>query len=101
MNLVWHPEIQEEIDEGVDYYFKKEPGVEDEFIEALKAATRKLLKDPGFPRQFDPPYRRVVAERFPYQIIYRIEADTVRIIAVMHQSRKPGYWKGREATWDE
>lgn len=100
MNIVWHPEIQEEIDQGVDFYFEKQLGIEDEFIDELKAAIRKLLEDPCFPRQFDPPYRRIFTERFPYQIIYRIDGDTIRVIAVMHQSRMPGYWKEREGEWE-
>ena len=99
MNVIWHPEIQGEIDEGVDYYFEKQPGVEDEFIDSLEAAVRKLLKDPTFSREFDPPYRRVVANRFPYQIIYRVGEDILWILAVRHQSRRPGYWKDREAIW--
>jgi toxin ParE1/3/4 len=40
-----------------------------------------------------------VTDRFPYQIVYRISGDSVWIVAVMHQSRRPGYWKKREATW--
>lgn len=97
MNLIWHPETQEEIDKGVDFYFEKQPGVEEEFIGELESAVRKLLKDPNFPREFDPPYRKVVTDRFPYQIIYRISGDSAWIVAVMHQSRRPGYWKKREA----
>ncbi len=97
MKVVWHPETQAEIDAGVDFYFEKQPGVEDDFIADLEAAVRKLLKDPRFPREFDPPYRRVVTERFPYQIVYRISGDCIRIVAVMHQSRRPGYWKARES----
>lgn len=99
MNLIWHPETQEEIDEGVDFYFEKQLGIEEEFIAALEASVHKLAKDPGFPREFDPPYRKVVTDRFPYQIVYRISGDSVWIVAVMHQSRRPGYWKKREATW--
>ena len=59
MNLIWHPETQDEINEGVDYYFEKQLGIEVEFIDALEAAVRKLLEDPLFPREFDPPYRKI------------------------------------------
>ena len=30
--------------------------------------------------------------KFPYAIIYSIEPDHIRIIAVAHNKRKPGYW---------
>ena len=32
---------------------------------------------------------------FPYGLIYRVRADSVEIIAVAHDSRRPGYWRDR------
>lgn len=34
-------------------------------------------------------------KRFPFGIYYTIEDDYILIIAVMHMSRNPGYWKSR------
>ena len=34
-------------------------------------------------------------DRFPYSVIYRIESDCIRVLAVMHQRQRPGYWHGR------
>jgi hypothetical protein len=39
--------------------------------------------------------RRCLAHIFPYAILYTIEADYILIVAVMHLSREPGYWKDR------
>ena len=39
--------------------------------------------------------RRVLFHRFPFELIYRVEADAVVVIAVAHQRRRPGYWKSR------
>ncbi|MCC6210740.1 MAG: type II toxin-antitoxin system RelE/ParE family toxin [Burkholderiales bacterium] len=33
--------------------------------------------------------------RHPYSLHYRIEAEIIRIFAVSHHSRKPGYWRHR------
>lgn len=33
---------------------------------------------------------------FPYAVLYTIERDRVLVVAVMHCSRKPGYWKARK-----
>ena len=32
---------------------------------------------------------------FPYSLVYRIEHGDISVIAVAHQSREPGYWRGR------
>lgn len=40
--------------------------------------------------------RRFPLRRFPYSIIYQLRPDEVRVIALAHQSRKPGYWRGRK-----
>jgi len=34
-------------------------------------------------------------DRFPYSVIYLIEDDLIRIVAVMHQRQRPGYWRKR------
>ncbi len=39
--------------------------------------------------------RRRLLDRFPYAVIYRIEPDLIRIVAVMHQRQRPGYWRNR------
>jgi plasmid stabilization system protein ParE len=40
--------------------------------------------------------RRFPLRRFSYSIIYQFKPDEVRVIALAHQSRKPGYWRGRK-----
>jgi plasmid stabilization system protein ParE len=40
--------------------------------------------------------RRFPLRRFPYTIIYQTKPEEVRVIALAHQSRRPGYWRGRK-----
>jgi hypothetical protein len=46
-------------------------------------------------RVFEEDIRRYLVRVFPYAILYSVEDDYVLIIAVMHLSREPGYWKDR------
>ena len=39
--------------------------------------------------------RHHVLRRFPYSVIYLVEAAEVVILAVAHQKRRPGYWLPR------
>jgi len=39
--------------------------------------------------------RKLPLGKFAYSLIYRIDGDTVRVIAFMHQRRRPEYWAHR------
>jgi plasmid stabilization system protein ParE len=39
--------------------------------------------------------RRLPLRRFPYSIVYLLHDAELRIVALTHQRRKPGYWRGR------
>ena len=39
--------------------------------------------------------RRRMLNRFPYGLLYAVEADRIIVVAVMHLHRRPGYWKDR------
>jgi hypothetical protein len=41
--------------------------------------------------------RRYVLREFPYELVYRYQPgdDVVRVIAIAHQHRRPGYWRRR------
>jgi hypothetical protein len=40
--------------------------------------------------------RRCLTRKFPYGVIYTQEDnDSILILAIMHCSREPGYWKSR------
>jgi hypothetical protein len=39
--------------------------------------------------------RRSLVNRFPYGVIYQVKSRSLRIIAVAHLNRRPGYWKER------
>ena len=39
--------------------------------------------------------KRLILKRFPFDIVVLERTATTVIIAVAHQSRKPGYWRDR------
>lgn len=39
--------------------------------------------------------RSMVVHRYPYFVVYRADAQALRVLAITHQSRRPGYWAGR------
>jgi len=39
--------------------------------------------------------RKRVLRRFPYSVIYEVQAGTITILAVAHHRRKPDYWRSK------
>ena len=65
------------------------------FIEAVEDTIRRILESPERWRVLDEDVRRCLTYVFPYGVLYTIEAEFILIVAVMHCSREPGYWKRR------
>ena len=71
-----------------------------EFFDAVDAAVSLVLDLPRTGERVrrmpvESPVRRVAVKRFPYQVFYLETPSEIRILAVAHDRRKPGYWKTR------
>ncbi len=86
---------QAELDEAIDWYAEQAPGLGAAFLlETLKAL--KLIEH--YPQAWHPlttEIRRCRLKRFPYSVVYTLDADGILVLAVAHQHRKPGYWRNR------
>ena len=95
MRYEFHPEALDEYEEAARYLAACQPGLELRFIACVESAFRQVAEAPTRWRQFEEDVRRCLVRVFPYAVLYSIEADYVLIIAVMHCSREPGYWRHR------
>lgn len=95
----FHPDALLEYAEATNYYLREAPPeVAERFVAVVESAIASLLSAPDRWRVVEEPgIRRYVFSRFPYVLYYRWEAerDRITLYAVMHSSRKPGYWKHR------
>jgi toxin ParE2 len=86
---------QAELDEAIGWYAEQAPGLGDAFLlETLKVL--KLIEQ--FPQAWHPltpEIRRCRLKRFPYSVVYTLDAEDVLVLAVAHQHRKPAYWRNR------
>ncbi|BBO92083.1 type II toxin-antitoxin system RelE/ParE family toxin [Desulfosarcina ovata] len=89
------PEAQAEFLSAVMYYEKCQEGLGRRFRLLVESAVQKIVESPFIYRTLKAPFRRYLLPKFPYSIIYSIEPDHIRIIAVAHNKRKPGYWSNR------
>lgn len=65
------------------------------FISAVERAIEDARKQPLFGRPEAKGCRSWRVKRFPYWVMYRLEPEVFRVVAVADLRRKPGYWLGR------
>lgn len=67
------------------------------FVAAVDIALQKIADDPAQWPEFRPGYRWVRVHKFPYVLYFQLQGmDRVRILAVAHTKRRPGYWIRRQ-----
>ena len=95
MQISYHPAVAIEVVKEVRYYDGQSLGLGRAFQEAVDRAVQRIVASPlrFTPGSYDT--RRCPLARFPHRIVYRIEGATVRVYAVAHPKRKPGYWAER------
>ena len=81
--------------EAALFYEQARPGFGNLFLDDIQHAIDTLRERPLLGEQVAYGFRRTLTRRFPFTIIYLVESNEVVVVAVAHQSRSPGYWKGR------
>ena len=93
---IFHPVARRELEEAIDYYNAESQGLGSEFREEVQRVLALLTRFPRLGQPVRGSVRRMMLSRFPYCIYYRLLApDTLRILAVAHNRRRPEYWAGR------
>ncbi len=82
--------------EARDWYAKHSAVVAARFIAEVNAAVQRLQQSPDAWPVAVGRYRRIALDRFPHSLVYyQREHGDLRIVAVAHPSRRPGYWRHR------
>ena len=95
MRYEFHPDARVEYLKAVAYYDERQAGLGTRFTVEIERTIQRIVEAPHRWRNFEGEIRRCLAHTFPYGVLYSIEADYVLVLAVMHHSRKPGYWHSR------
>jgi toxin ParE1/3/4 len=88
-SLVIQTEAVFEIRDAFEWYEEQKTGLGYELIEEIEACYQKLITHPERYSYINPLYRRIKTNRFPYILIYEIEAEEIIINSVRHIKRKP------------
>ena len=95
------PAARAELDAAAKRYEEEYEGRGHRFYSAVERAVTAAAHTPstgppypGLPERLQVRRRKVFG--FPFVLAYRALGDVLRIDAVMHTRRRPGYWFGRE-----
>jgi len=86
---------QLEVDNAVAWYDSQSPRLGIQFLDDLDRTVRRIVVYPLSCPEIEPNLRRCLLSRFPYGLIYGIDADTIIVVAVSHLHREPRYWINR------
>ncbi len=90
-------EAREEFAAAVRWYEQQRSGLGGEFFDAVVHATSLIQAQPEIGTlSRDRRTRRVLLERFPYQVVHRLSPEEIVIVAIAHLKRQPGYWRKRK-----
>ena len=92
----FHPAARREILRAFDWYRQEaSPLVATGFLDDFEQALALLKRHPEIGEPGSSLTRRLVLQRYPYTVVYRLAGETLEIVAIAHHSRQPEYWAGR------
>ena len=94
------PEAKQELEAAAAWYEERREGLGLELVAEVDAVftaiARNPVRFPLYPRVSpELGVRRAGARRFPYSIAFIDLPTVVRVLAIAHERRRPGYWVGR------
>ena len=94
MIVEFHEAAQDEFDAAVAHYSAISEDLGQGFRTEAERAIQRIIEKPNAWKPIGP-LRMYQFKRFPYGIVYRVHDGKVKVYAVMHLKRRPGYWRKR------
>lgn len=95
----FHPEALAELEAAAEWYEASRIGLGNDLLDAVTIAVSLVCEHPGAGAITeivgDREVRRKLLGRFPLGLVYYSADDEIRIVAVAHTKRAPGYWRSR------
>ena len=95
MTLAYHPFAERELLEAAEFYEQAAMGPGREFVDEFERLSALIAAYPDAGMGDSTDVRILHARRFPYSLIYDARGETIFVLAVAHQRRRPRYWVDR------
>jgi mRNA-degrading endonuclease RelE of RelBE toxin-antitoxin system len=82
----------QDLKEVIDWYDEFSKEVTDKFLAQFSFAESRIKENPlAFGKVSKMGFRRIKLRRFPYKMYFKVEANTVFVIALIHVARSNRY----------
>jgi plasmid stabilization system protein ParE len=93
-NVTFLPAAEQDYEEALAWYESRSARAAAGFEAAMEVALQSIADNPEMWPLCDDRHRFYVLRRYPYSVIYRVEAEGALIVAVAH-ARRSAYWQDR------
>lgn len=93
--ITFHQDARADLLESAHYYETRIQGLGQIFMDDVEDALAEIQQNPQAYTLVSAELRRKIIHRFPFGLLYVVESDRIRIIAVAHFKRRPEYWRNR------
>jgi len=97
LEISFHPGVYSDVDEVMGYYERVAgPELADDFYTEFISFVHSAAQTPEIYNIRIRDLRRVNLDRFPYNFLFRVSSDTIRILVLRHHARRPSFGLRRE-----
>lgn len=97
MKYTLHPEAAQDLRDAAEFY-KERVGLllSQSLFDEFERVLNLLMRHPMIGAVGLYGKRRFIMKHFPYSLVYTIVGEEIRVLAVAHHHRRPGYWNKRK-----
>jgi len=95
IRAAWHPLARRELFESSDFYDQQAPGLGEVFLTRVEKSIEQIQRFPESGSRTAGEIRQSLVRGFPYSVIYRLDQESIFLLAIAHHKRQPRYWAGR------
>lgn len=96
LRIIVKPIAEIDLQTAVKWYVLENEKLAERFLFEFRDAVLVVSKTPfGFQKRHKS-VRAFALKKFPYNVYYILEKETLFVIAILHQKRNPKLWKKRK-----
>ncbi len=93
--VIFRPAAAADVEDAYTWYEHQQQGLGDAFLEKLQHSVDSIAENPAVFAVLHRDTQRMLMERFPYGVFFRIYENTIVVVACMHTRQHPRRWESR------